>query len=323
MDEHESEQGEAGLRQKELDLTPNQREFAESLGIDWRSSDSLTAVLQRVEHELGQRNIHELIRWFLLSVYRHAHKGKWERPQDSDLTEDVQYRLTDQLAGSDEYKLSLLTVLKDSRCRYTLLKFGKSRNPARRTLSNTTKAYKQARQLLLSQEMLPLVAASKAIKPAENPASIESSKTIESSESSESKASSDRIEGGEYKENCDSKAIDVLLPQQPHAGQEFPARESASATAVHRRAARRGFQGGDRVDQGDLAVQSVAAREQAEAAEDALSEEEFEELDKALGSATNSSAQRWTYNTNEERFSLLLGVLAGSAACVLLLWLIY
>lgn len=320
MDKHELEQGNAGLREKELDLTPNQREFAESLGIDWRSADSLTAVLQRVEHELGQRNIHELIRWFLLSVYRHARKGKWERPQDSDLSEDIQYQLTAQLAASDEYKLSLLTVLKDSRCRYTLLKFAKSRSPARRTLSNTTKAYKQARQLLLSQQLLPSVVTRNAPEPSQKPASTHSGKIIESNEDS---ASSESIEGGEYKKHSDSNGNADPVVQQLPAEQELLARESASATAVNRRAARRGFQASDKVDLDGLAVPPIAVREQAANSEDVLSEEEFEELDKALGDAANSSAQRWTYNTNEERFSLLLGVLAGSAACVLLLWLIY
>ena len=307
MNDYETEQGKAALRQKELDLTPNQCEFAESLGVDWQSADSLAGVLQGVEHELGQRNIQELIRWFLLSVYRHDRNGKWERPQDSDLSEDEQYRLTAKLADSDEYKLSLLTVLKDSRCRYTLLRFGKSRNPARRILSNTTKAFKQAQQLLREQELLPRITARKAAASVEERAGtgkLETSAPVEGAVTSE-------VGPG------DEPAMSPDSGERPLSEQE-----SVNATAVNRRAARRGFQE-SRGDDSDTPLQSVALAAQAETEDDALSEEEFEELDKALRGAADSSAQRWSYNTNEERFSLLLGVLAGSAACVLVLWLFY
>jgi len=307
MNDYETEQGKAALRQKELDLTPNQCELAESLGVDWQSADSLADVLQGVEHELGQRNIQELIRWFLLSVYRHGRNEKWERPQDSDLSEDEQYRLTAKLADSDEYKLSLLTVLKDSRCRYTLLKFGKSRNPARRILSNTTKAFKQAQQLLREQELLPRITARKAATSVEERAGTEN---LETSAPVEGAVTSEVGPG-------DEPAMPPDSGEQPQSEQE-----SVNTTAVNRRAARRGFQE-SRGDDSATPVQFVAVAAQAETEDDALSEEEFEELDKALRGAADSSAQRWTYNTNEERFSLLLGVLAGSAACVLVLWLIY
>ncbi len=309
MNDNKSEADELEARQIALDLTNNQREFAESLGVDWSSAEALSDVLQGVEQELGQRNIQELIRWFLLGVYRHSVKGKWEHPDDSGLSQDAQYRLSMKLADRDEYKLSLLTVLKDIRCRYTLLKFGKSRNPARRTLSNTTKAYKQAQQLLRDEGLLSPVAAK----------STDKAKIAAPTEAvAEGKGAAEQSERSDETETEQNSNQTSLTSERE--------RKSTAATAVKRRAARRGFQGirqDEQADRDAMFLQAVAESPQVNSEEDSLTEEEFEELDKALGSSGSSSVQRWTYNTNEERFSLLMGVLAGSAVCVLMLWLIY
>ena len=312
MNDNNSEADKLEARQIELDLTSNQRAFAESLGVDWFSAEALSDVLQGIEQELGQRNIQEMIRWFLLGVYRHSVKGKWERPDDSGLSQDAQYRLSKKLADRDEYKLSLLTVLKDIRCRYTLLKFGKSRNPARRTLSNTTKAYKQAQQLLREEGFLPPVSAKKTGVPN---ITATAQAVAEGVVGKESDASGQGEQSGEPA--SEQKSNQASLASE---------RESSAATAVKRRAARRGFQGiraGEQSDKDTPSLNAVAESPRADTEEDSLTEEEFEELDKALGGSGNSSVQRWTYNTNEERLSLLLGVLAGSAVCVLMLWLIY
>jgi hypothetical protein len=52
----------------------------------------------------------------------------------------------------------------------------------------------------------------------------------------------------------------------------------------------------------------------------AMSEEEFAELEEELSSSKKSAATNWTYETNEDRLSLVLG-LAGGGFCALLLWM--
>jgi hypothetical protein len=56
------------------------------------------------------------------------------------------------------------------------------------------------------------------------------------------------------------------------------------------------------------------------ASEMAMSEEEFAELEEELSSSKKPAATNWTYETNEERLSLVLG-LAGGGFCALLLWM--
>lgn len=258
-----------------LDLTRNQLQFAESLNVDVKSADSLESIVQQIERALGQRNIRELTRWFLISVYRHLLRAKWDDLADCGIDEATQAELVDELVASDDFKQSILTVLKDVRCRYTLLTFGKTRDPANRSLANSTKAFKQARQLLRDVELVKPVA----------------KKPKSRAQSNHSIARNESIG-------------DTTQTQ---------------GMAVNRRAARRGYSA--QSSEESPAWEKPPSKKDSQ--DEPLSEEEFQELDKALKEGGKSSGQRFTYNTNEERLSLLLGVLAGFAACVVLLWVIY
>ena len=264
------ERSDSSLSELQLDLTSNQIQFAESMGVDVGSAESVESVMQQIERALGQQNIRELTRWFLMSVYRHGMKAKWNELADSGLSETAQQELVDQLVASDEFKQSILTVLKDVRCRYTLLSFGKTRNPANRSLANSTKAFKQARQVLRDADLI---------------------KSPGKKSAASAKKSPQASDGAD-------KAHDM---------------------AASRRAARRGYSV-QPLEQEPAWEQPPATKS---AQDDQLSDEEFDELDKVLKEGGESSGQRFTYQTNEERLSLLLGVLAGFAACVVLLWVIY
>ncbi len=270
------EQPVANMDDQGLDLTHNQLQFAESLNVDVNSADSLESVIQQIERALGQRNIRELTRWFLMSVYRHSLRAKWNDLADSGISESTQTELVDELVASDDFKQSILTVLKDIRCRYTLLTFGKTRDPANRSLANSTKAFKQARQLLRDVKLLKSAG----------------------KKSSKSRAVSEQTDNG-------TEAVDDL--------------SQAQGMAVNRRAARRGYS--MQLPEEEPAWEKPPSTRTSQ--EDPLSDEEFQELDKVLKEGGEGSGQRFTYNTNEERLSLLLGVLAGFAVCVVLLWVIY
>lgn len=264
------------------EISSQQAELASSLGISLDESTSLRQLMLELDKALGQQYLLEQARCFILSAYRHLTKANWESISESGLSLEQQYELAEIYVGSDKFKQSLVTVLKDPRTRFTLLGFAKSRNLEKRVLSTTTKAYQHARKILVDKELV-------AAKPA--------SKRAQASADSHS---------------------------QSHAGADkspaVNAKPDVGDSVVNRRAARRGFTDTRHADD-NLEVETESIhRASLGASEMAMSEEEFAELEEELSSSKKPAATNWTYETNEERLSLVLG-LAGGGFCALLLWM--
>lgn len=94
--------------------------------------------------------------------------------------------------------------------------------------------------------------------------------------------------------------------------------ESARAAAVipNRRAARRARPIADNTSTTPPAISSAAASGHV------MSEEEYQQLEQALASGPPRDVERsWVYRNNEDRISLLAGLLAGVLFFALVLWL--
>lgn len=244
------------------DLSEHQIAFANSLGVDWESAASVRDAVLQIEQNLGQKSLREMARWFLLSVLQHLHNADWGDIDNSGLENELHYELADHFLSSDEYKQSLLTVLKDPRFRFTLLGFAKGRNPSRRVLSTSTKAYRQAREILLENGL-------------------------------------------------------VDTSQVSRRGRRPARKTKFEETPINRRAARRSQLSPE------LSVKiNVVSPTEKTSNSSAMSEEEFAELEQALDKSEMSEGQAWTYETNEERLSLFLGILGGACFCLLVLWML-
>lgn len=266
------------------DISPQQAELANSLGISLDESSDLPQLMLALDKALGQKCLLEQARWFILSVYRHLTKASWDSVTESALSLDQQYELAEIYISSDKFKQSLITVLKDPRTRFTLLGFAKSRNLERRVLSTTTKAFQHAKEILADKELV----ASKLVK-----------------------------KQGQASTN--SKSQSEIIAENGSAPLTRPDTEAGSSV-VNRRATRRGFADAKHLnDKSDVEAGSV---EQASSkADQAMSEEEFAELEEELSSSKKPAATNWTYETNEDRLSLLLGLAAGGGFCALVLWI--
>ncbi len=126
----------------------NQLTFAAELGIDTEADSNAESLIRQIERQLGQDTILEQSRWYVMSVLRHLKHADWSDPLDSNLETDRQYALAQDNIATDALKKSLQTILKDYRCKFTLVDFGKSRNGRKRILSYTTKAFSRASLLL-------------------------------------------------------------------------------------------------------------------------------------------------------------------------------
>lgn len=268
---------------KEISL--QQAELASSLGISLDESSSLLQLMQALDKALGQKYLLEQARWFILSVYRHLTKANWDTISESGLSLEQQYELAEIYISSDKFKQSLITVLKDPRTRFTLLGFAKSRNLEKRVLSTTTKAYQHAKGILADKELV-------ASKP------LRKRGQASASAKSQSQATADTNSGADARPDAE-----------------------AGDSVVNRRAARRGFADTSHADgQSEVEAESVS-RASPDASQTTMSEEEFEELEEELSSGEKPAATNWTYETNEDRLSLLLGLAAGGGFCALMLWM--
>lgn len=138
----------------ETDIAESQLALAKRLDIAVAEFPTTTALVEKIEESLGQGTMLELSRWFVMSVLCHSNKLPWLSLADCELDEEKQYALARRYIHSDEYKQSLRTVLKENRCKFTLIRFAKSRNIEKRTLSTTTKAFKHAQTLLKEESLL-------------------------------------------------------------------------------------------------------------------------------------------------------------------------
>lgn len=129
-------------------ISDNQRVFAESLGIAVPDFSGIEALVVQIEANLGQNTMLEQSRWFVMSVLCHSNRCAWLSIDESEIDTEKQYEIAGSYISTDDFKQSLRTVLKEDRCKFTLLRFAKSRNLEKRTLSTTTKAFKHAQSLL-------------------------------------------------------------------------------------------------------------------------------------------------------------------------------
>lgn len=250
-------------------LSAEQLGFARDLGLEQREGETDIEFVKRIEQHLGQESMLELARWFLLSILRHLKKAKWNSLAESGVDSAKQYELAAEFIARDEFKQSLLVVLKDHRLRFALLGFAKARDPQRRILSSTTKAFRRGREILTAHGLVA----------PHSPSSRKNQK-----------------ESGENK-----------LPA--NSPMDLP---------MSRRAARR-----VRRTDAEGAKVTVASSPGRDANAGNMSEEEFAQLDKALGEGESAPGQPFTYHSNEERLSLLLGALAGAGLFLLSLWIFF
>ena len=200
-------------------------------------------------------NIEELARWFLLSVCQHLEAGDWLSAADCSLPGPVLDNLVASYLADRSARQSLIMVLKDSRYRYQLVRFGRNRDHQQRQLSDSTIAFRRARALLM-----PVLG-----------------------------------------QSTESLQQGVLNP--------------APATASARRAARRAqpVANGDRTRNSD-------PREVHDAG---MSDEEYAHLERAMTAApADSESAPRRYRSNEDRMSLLYGLLSGALLFILVYWFI-
>jgi|TARA_B100000959_G_scaffold96857_1_gene102636 hypothetical protein len=147
-------------------LTQDQLKLARSIGISVDRQADLGQLIREIEQELGQNTLLEQSRWFVMSVLRYCSKARWQDISQSSVSEQQQYELAASYIARDDLKRSLHTVLKEERCRFTLVGFAKARSVEKRVLSTSTKAFKQAKQLLQEAELLEVNKRSRSKRPA-------------------------------------------------------------------------------------------------------------------------------------------------------------
>lgn len=125
-----------------------------------------------------------------------------------------------------------------------------------------------------------------------------------------------------YKEACALlKQLDlVTAPPRPVRNRAAHKKATASGTAANRRATRRGFfEEGENETLGQVEIHTPTLKSKDDSQ---LSEEEYAELEQIIeGDGERVPASNWSYPTNEDRFSLLLGLAAGGGAFVIVLLL--
>lgn len=238
--------------------------FAHDCGVELEAVKDIEQLIYRIEVQLGQNTMLEQARWFILSVLRHLNKKNWQNLSECNITNKQQYELAQKYIEADDLKHSLRTVLKDNRCRFTLLRFAKARNIETLTLSTTTIAYQVASTLLQEAELIakPLVSNKK------------------------------RVVGK---------------------------RHDNSGSAINRRAARRGYFDDNSVKLDEVEIQSPQANRGKSVG---MSEEEYAELEQVIeASGDRQVSQNWSYPTNEDRLSLLMGLAAGCGVFLIVLLL--
>lgn len=246
----------------------NQLKLASELGIDCDATVGTATLVRSIERELGQDTLLELTRWFVMSVLRHLERAAWKEPAASTVQEDHQYSLAATYLAVDEFKKSLRTVLKDSRCKFTLTDFAKTRNLDRRILSYKTKAFERAKRLLLQAGWA---------------GQISQATEIETASKAESSV--------------------------------------ADKSVVNRRAMRRGYLESE--PRGSASSEDVKHKRQDRIKANGMSEAEYRKLEQALMRKQPQPIQHnWNYRSNEERMSLIMGLLSGFGVVALVLWLI-
>ena len=253
-------------------LHPNQSSLATALGLDMAKLSSVAAVVDAIESTLGKVAEEESARWFAVSVLRHLRKAKWSTPRDSDLDDAGQKDLAKGCLAVDGFSASLRTVIKDSRSKFRIVGFASSKKIERGVLATGTKAYKIAVNTIVAAGL-----AARKTKPASYKTTTKKKVDPQPQSKSESKP--------ELKDKL----------------------KEVEKTVVGRRAKRRGYSIGESMPVGDTL--KVTSEENQTVS---MSKEELAGLDAALGkNDAEIIQQNWGDQQNEDRWSRLLGLLAG------------
>ncbi|MFT4888000.1 MAG: glutamyl/glutaminyl-tRNA synthetase [Pseudohongiellaceae bacterium] len=266
-------------------ISDNQRAFAESLGIVVSDLPNIEELVEKIETSLGQNTMLEQSRWFVMSVLCHSNRCAWLTIDESEIDKEKQYEIAGSYIATDDFKQSLRTVLKEDRCKFTLLRFAKSRNIEKRTLSTTTKAFKHARSLL---KELGLINAAKAS--ARKNTKVANVNTVEIAQ----------------------KANEVKDSRQSTSPKK---RSEPDKYAL---AGRRPAPGGDVEDDFLNPQQDI---EELLNSQVQMSDQEFAELDAKIDMEAGSVFENWSGEESEDRTSLLVGLAAGGVMFAVVLWL--
>ncbi|MEQ8954642.1 MAG: hypothetical protein RL120_10960, partial [Gammaproteobacteria bacterium] len=157
-------------------------------------------------------------------------------------------------------KTAVQAVLRDPRFRFTLVQFGKNRNPDSLTLSSSTKAFRRALQLL-----------------------------------------------GQGLEQ----------PRKELPAQAAPPTAASQGLVVDRRARRRGF---SMADHGEALPPLESIRVAAKPGPDSsMNEDEYQALEQELEHAVAVEDRNFSYRSNEDKISLVLGMASGLVLFLLVL----
>ena len=281
-------------------ISDNQRAFAESLGIVVSDFPDIEALVEKIEMSLGQNTMLEQSRWFVMSVLCHSNRCAWLTIDESEIDKEKQYEIAGSYIGTDGFKQSLRTVLKEDRCKFTLLRFAKSRNIEKRTLSTTTKAFKHAQSLL---KELGLINAAKAtarkvknVKNVKNVEKVEKVKKVEIAQ----------------------KAKEV---QQAQKAQQSTSPKKESEADKDSLAEPRLAPRGDFEDDFLSFLNPQQESEERPNSQVQMSDQEFAELDAKIDMAVGSGFENWSAQESEDRTSLLVGLAAGGVMFAVVIWL--
>lgn len=281
----------------------NQVSLAVELGIVLEEGVGVDSVVLKINQALAGKSIEEQARWFVLSVFRHLTSAQWLEPTASNLDLSCQYSLAQDCLVVDGFKKSMTTVLKDRRYLFTLLRFGKSKDTKKNIISSTTKAYKIAAAVLKEQGLLQMP------ERESNRELTEDLKQEPDCMPSASKA--DEISAAVAEEDD--------LQQQPEleSNEELTVGSNKESTAeildnttVNRRAGRRGYFAPELNSAAIAHSPEKTATRKNQAS--SMSEKEFLDLEAAIENSTQQPVQQeWSYRSNEDRWSLILGLAAG------------
>ena len=257
-----------------VSLHPNQISVAVELGLNVAKLSSAAAVVDAIESKLGKVADQECARWFTISVLRHLRKAKWAEPSGSDLDDAKQKQLAKDCLAVEGFSSSLRTVTKDARSKFRIIGFASSKKIDRGVLATGTKAYKIASKLIIET-------------------GLAAQKTQAASNKTQSK----------------KKATDQPLGLEPELKLESkPESKEVEKTVVGRRAKRRGYSEDESIGVEDNVEATTPVKNQTAS----MSKEEFAGLDAALSkNDAEIIQQNWGDQQNEDRWSRILGLLAG------------
>jgi len=276
-------------------ISANQRTLATQLGIATSHIVTVSDLVAQIEEKLGDRLALESARWFVMSVLRHVEQAQWTEPEQSNITREQQYELARKAMAIPEFSASIKTVLKGDSCRYSLVEFKRSRNTAKRILSNTTAAYRIAAQLVAARQA--------------------EESGMQSDASTDPEAATEQPVPEVPTRNAEPQSADTVT-----SGNASSDATPQPTTANLRRASRRGFAG----ESVDSPPSTVAGSHDVKPMPSLrMSPQEYAELEKVITQPVVRSGlqQTWLRFGSDESRSWLLGLLAGLFVFGVALWL--